>query len=292
MQMQTRVTARLRGIVGALILLVVVATWTTMASASTSSATLVDTLGEASPTDTFSVFGSGGASIAADILAGPKFDLERPIVITEIGGFVNNCAAIFMGVPLCPETSPFVVRVVQPSADGSPDNEAPLAVLTLSHDDDPLRNSYEFVQPDLLLGTGTYFALFGAQNEDSGWLMAGAGSYQAGAAPLGFWQPGWAYVVSYPGAVRVLGRPATPLELLADLTASVDALALGRLGSSLHDKLVTVERMLEANKSRQACAALESFTNQVEAQTDKGLTIEQAAELERKGADLAAAIGC
>jgi hypothetical protein len=214
------------------------------------------------------------------------------MVITEIGGFVNNCKAIFMGVPLCPDTKPFTVRIVPPLDDGSPDNGNPLATRNLSHDDDPLWNSYESTNPDVLLGTGTYFALFGAQDEDAGWLLASTNEYQADTAALGFWQPGWSYVVDYPGASRVVGRLATPPELVADLLSTVDGYDLNRLGASLRDKLLTVERMLDADKSKQACTSLRGFMSQVEAQSGKAMRADQATTLVRKGEELAGAIGC
>lgn len=72
--------------------------------------------------------------------------------------------------------------------------------------------------------------------------------------------------------VRVKGAP----EQVADLTTVVDSRPPGKLGTSLHDKLVTVQRFLAAGKPRQAEDNLASFTNQVDAQRGKGLTDVQA----------------
>lgn len=47
---------------------------------------------------------------------------------------------------------------------------------------------------------------------------------------------------------------------------------LDKLGHSLIDKLETVQRMLEVDKTRHACDNLAAFRNQLEAQRDKGLT--------------------
>jgi len=69
-------------------------------------------------------------------------------------------------------------------------------------------------------------------------------------------------------------------EQVADLLALVDSYQLGKLGTSLHDKLVTVQRFLAAGKPRQAEDNLEAFINQVEAQRGKGLSQEQADALE------------
>ena len=68
-------------------------------------------------------------------------------------------------------------------------------------------------------------------------------------------------------------------EQVADLIALVDGYQLGKLGTSLHDKLVTVQRFLAAGKPRQAEENLESFIAQVNSQAGKGLTQAQAAAL-------------
>ena len=66
-------------------------------------------------------------------------------------------------------------------------------------------------------------------------------------------------------------------EQVTDLIALVDGLPLnGKLGTSLHDKLVTVQRFLAADKPQQAEDNLASFINQVDAQRGKGLTGAQA----------------
>ena len=79
--------------------------------------------------------------------------------------------------------------------------------------------------------------------------------------------------------------------LVADLIALVKSYSLGKLGTSLTDKLVTAQRMLEANKRRQAVETLDSFIHQVNAHKGKGLTIEQARELTNRAQDIKTAIG-
>jgi probable HAF family extracellular repeat protein len=69
-------------------------------------------------------------------------------------------------------------------------------------------------------------------------------------------------------------------EQVAALIALVDSYGLGKLGTSLHDKLVTVERFLAAGKLQQAEDNLEAFIAQVDSQRSKGLTNEQADALE------------
>jgi hypothetical protein len=174
--------------------------------------TLVDTLGTATPTTTFDFAGGAGQSLSAEQKLGPRFVLTQPTVITEIGGIVNNCETILAGVPQCPDTAPLVVQIVPVSGDGLPDVQNVLATFVLSHDNDPLTLSYESVNPNLQLDAGTYFALFGSQNEDVGALLANAPGYDAGVTTMGLWIASWEVpaVTDLQGAVRILGRLALP----------------------------------------------------------------------------------
>ena len=72
----------------------------------------------------------------------------------------------------------------------------------------------------------------------------------------------------------------------------VEDYGLGKLGSSLDDKLVTVQRFLAANKPRQACENLASFTAQVTSQSGKGLSTDQAATLSSSAIRIENVIGC
>jgi hypothetical protein len=65
-------------------------------------------------------------------------------------------------------------------------------------------------------------------------------------------------------------------EQVADLMALVDSYQLVKLGTSLHDKLDTVQRYLADGEPREAEKNLRAFIAQVEAQTGKGLTQAQA----------------
>ena len=171
--------------------------------------TLVDTLGTATPTTTFNFAGGGGQGIFAEQKVGPRFVLTQPTVITEIGGIVNNCKTILAGVPQCPDTAPLVVQIV-PLVDGLPDVQNVLATFVLSHDNDPLTFSYESVNPNLQLGAGTYFAPFGAQNEDVG-SLANAPGYDAGVTTMGLWVAWWPVpAADLQGAVRILAASPCP----------------------------------------------------------------------------------
>ena len=160
------------------------------------------------------VWGTGGASVSADTLLGPEFVLTQPMKVTEIGAFIDNCGSIVMGVPMCPNTLPLIVRVDRPSRafNGTPDPNPrhALATFTLSDDKDPLTYSYESVQPNIVLAAGGYFALFGARGADVATLLAGSAGppvYDAGWMSMGGLTPGRSWVEPYPGAVRILGIP-------------------------------------------------------------------------------------
>lgn len=79
--------------------------------------------------------------------------------------------------------------------------------------------------------------------------------------------------------IRVRGAD----EQVADLIALLDGYGLDRLGTSLRDKLSTVQRLLAAGKPQQAQDNLEAFIAQVDAQRGKGMTGEQADALETAG---------
>ena len=185
---------------------------------------ILDSLGTATPTTLFSVFGTGGQAIFTQQFVGPRFTLATTTLLTEIGGFVNNCASIIDAVPQCPDTRPFIVQI-RPTAHDVPDPASVLGSFELSHDDNPLLVSFESVAVDLTLPPGTYFALFAPQQErDAGSLLSVATSpfnYVAGSVTLGFLNPlsGESFISSTPlgAAVRISGTHIpgpSPLPLL------------------------------------------------------------------------------
>jgi hypothetical protein len=181
--------------------------------------TVLDTLGAATPTTVFSVFGSGGFTLGDGAVVGPRFDITRRTVLTEVGAFVNNCRAIAEGVPDCPNTSPLVVQI-RPSLDGLPDPSRLLASFTLSHDDDPLHVSFESASMRLLLPQGSYFALFAAQKSDVGFLLRSAldpFTYWPQLADVGFLSASGVDVSRQFAPVRILGE-AAPVPEPATLT--------------------------------------------------------------------------
>jgi probable HAF family extracellular repeat protein len=81
-------------------------------------------------------------------------------------------------------------------------------------------------------------------------------------------------------------------EQLANLSTNLDSYNLGKLGTSLHDKLVTVQRFLAANKPQQACASLADFYSEVQSQSGKGLSVSQAFDLAGSASRIMNVIGC
>jgi hypothetical protein len=240
----------------------------------TSTLSLVDALGAASPATHFSVFGSSGWTINSSQIVGPEFTLTQTTTITEIGGFVNNCASIDEGSPQCPGTVPFKVQI-RPSRNGIPDPATVLASFTLSHDDDPLVISYESVSPNLTLGPGRYFALFAPQGSDTGFLLDSATdpfNYRPEVSTLGFLDPGTriSFTLAEVGAVRILGARVTPGAAVRLLMTDVRTLlSQGQLtrgrGDGLMNKLQATVASLEKGRTNAACNQLRAFVNQVRA---------------------------
>lgn len=182
-----------------------------------SCAVVLDTLGQASTETVFSVFGSGGNGISSGQLTGPAFTLTGTTTITEIGAFVNNCRTIIGGVPMCPDTSPFLVQIYPARPDGDPDPSTVLATFELSHENAPLLASFESVQTALTLGPGTYYALFAAQGSDAGYLLGHASipfPYTAESTLVGFVHPQLSTGAGViPAAVRILGDCVTAVAV-------------------------------------------------------------------------------
>jgi hypothetical protein len=137
---------------------------------------IIDTLGAATSSTQFGAFGVSGLSIDGRQSVGPTFDLSQTTVITEIGGFLNNVAG----------NAPFTVEIYS-LLSGVPDFSTLLASYTLSSDQNPNLVSFESIAPGLLLGAGSYLALFTSPDPSvDGYLLATAQSYQAGSTPILF----------------------------------------------------------------------------------------------------------
>lgn len=168
--------------------------------------TIVDSLGQATTSTQFSVFGSGGVLIHGQQLAGPRFTLNNRTMITEVGGFLSSAKTITLGIAE-PNTLPHTIQF-HPSINGLPDMQNTLATFELSEDGVPLIVGYESATPNFILGPGTYFALFGSQGEDSGILLEnsfGPPRYQGESVMVGVSVP--LVVEERHAAVRILGKP-------------------------------------------------------------------------------------
>jgi alpha-tubulin suppressor-like RCC1 family protein len=79
---------------------------------------------------------------------------------------------------------------------------------------------------------------------------------------------------------------------LEDVLGLLQSWNLGKLGTSLMDKLHMAQRFNAEGRLKQACDNLESLLAQVSAQTGKGLTVEQALELTTRVRRIQDVIGC
>jgi hypothetical protein len=173
---------------------------------------LVDSLAGVGTDTSFSVFGSAGPSLSSNQLLGPRVVLSRRTLITEIGGYLNNCLDFVDGVANCPDLQPFTVQIRPATAAGLPDPNIVLATYRLTDDGDPLRVSFESASMHLSLRAGTYFALFGPlRSEDQGFLLSSAQDpflFASDSILYGYFRDGVPYVEESGIAVRIMGRAA------------------------------------------------------------------------------------
>jgi hypothetical protein len=86
-------------------------------------------------------------------------------------------------------------------------------------------------------------------------------------------------------AVHVKGAA----EQLADLADAVTAVGPGR---SLAAKVAAIQAYVAANDTAEACATLDAFVNEVNAQTDRKISTAHAASFVSQAQDIEAALGC
>lgn len=240
--------------------------------------TILDTLGEASAEDAFSFFGSSGPLIGTaqegpwTLAVGPRFTLTKPMIITELGAFVNNCLEVTGGTAECDAPPPVSVSIHRANGD-YPAPEASAPALALSDDADPLSYAYESTHGEIRLEPGSYFALFALPLGAAGNLLANASepySYQAEEADVGFLQseatplPLWS---ATPIAVRIVGQAvesADPRELVSSLREQTGALDR-RIATPLRFQLRRVEHALARARPSQACDNLRAYRQLVRA---------------------------
>jgi hypothetical protein len=258
--------------------------------------TLADSLGDASPASRFSLFGSSGLSVSVSILLGPRIEIARSVMLTEIGALINNCKAVAQGVPDCPDAQPLRVEI-RPDEGGVPSLSKVIASFELSHDDEPLEFSYESTAPARVLGPGVYFVLFTAVDDDVGTLLQSATDpklYRAEGLPFGIVQAN--VPLSYTSenenaAVRVLGRITVQEEDFAGLAAQIEKLARGPQ-QTLRSLLRTATRAVHFGDHRAARASLDALAWRVWQHWGKSIPKQAALQLLTETKQLLDAIDC
>jgi hypothetical protein len=180
---------------------------------------LVDTLGTATPDIRFSMFGSSatpffGLHPYGSKFTGPQFTMERPGVLTSVGGFLNSCETV-EGRLDCPSAAGITVQIrpaMENNPEYGPDPERLLASFPLSHDRDPFTYSFESAAVRVPLAAGVYYALFALPPGESGFILNSASSpfqYRALEAVFGDLDPGvgFSFQSRLRGAVRVTAEP-------------------------------------------------------------------------------------
>jgi hypothetical protein len=164
-------------------------------------AVIVDALGAATPSTTFSVYASGGTTILSTLPVGPRFVLAQPTTSTEVGAFINAGA---------PGAKPFHVEILAAGADGCPDRGTVLGHAKLRGDYDPREINFVSAAVNTRLPAGTYFALISPERGEAGGVLLATATdpfpYQAQSITLGFATPEGNIPSGYlPAAVRILG---------------------------------------------------------------------------------------
>jgi hypothetical protein len=148
-----------------------------------------------------------GFGIEPEVWIGPRFTLREQTRLTEIGVFVTHFG-------------PLPVVSILPQINGVPDISTTLATLTLSNNFPTGTMAFESVSPNLLLGAGTYYAIFKPQGaEFDGILLSNIQDpgteqilYRAVPGPGGFIRIDQNLVVDEPAAlaVRLTGEVSVP----------------------------------------------------------------------------------
>lgn len=168
--------------------------------------TLADTLGAAGTSGRLAQGASNGYEVAFDQSVGLLFEVTRPTVLTEAGGFVQDPFSF-------PNGGDVIVEIHPAGPDGAPDRDVVIASAPVSHRLDPGFLTYQSARFATLLAPGTYYALFAMADQtppaSSNALLVGAGrletapgvftTYAAPPAPGGVTHPD-----SYDPSVREL----------------------------------------------------------------------------------------
>ncbi len=206
--------------------------------------TIVDGLNGLDPSTVFSTPGTGGIVISSEQLVGPEFILTTPTLITEIGAFEEGQCSGDQAGRNCTNQLPFLISVLGVNSNGLPDLTNVYGNYDLPIYPDPSTVAYEYVDPNLVLFPGTYYAIFSAQAGDLGFLLGdapcqstgdcsevypGIFQYVAGPVNLGVIDPGEYNYPNYGTAVRVLGSEVPELSTFALAAAVLAGIGLLRL---------------------------------------------------------------
>lgn len=121
--------------------------------------TLLDNLGDASTRSRLAVEGRNGISIAFDQSIGLRFEVTRPTVVTEVGGFVET-----FGVG-DPRAADVLVEIHPAHPDGRPDRDTVLASASIAPRPSVEVITYQAAPVRALLAPGVYYALFAADDD-------------------------------------------------------------------------------------------------------------------------------
>jgi hypothetical protein len=121
--------------------------------------TVLDNLGDADTTTRLTVAGRDGISIAFDQSVGLRFEVIRPTVITEVGGFVET-----FGVG-DPRAADVLVEIHPAHPDGRPNRDTVLASASIAPRPDVSVITYQAASLRVLLRPGLYYALFAADED-------------------------------------------------------------------------------------------------------------------------------
>jgi|GEM_PF-6266132 hypothetical protein len=210
--------------------------------------TLLDNLGVANTTSRIAEDGRGGYSVAFDQSIGLLFHVERPTVITEVGGFVQSQAS-----STAPGRADVIVEIHPALADGRPNRDTVIASAAVSPQVDPHFVTFQRAALRTLLPPGDYYALFALAVQHppatfdavvlgSGSREVGPGQFEPYDAPLA--TGGVTHPPNYDPSVQQVREPLDIAELVRGVFVprTRDDCRVGRWkdlgdehGAALHD---------------------------------------------------------
>ena len=181
--------------------------------------TLLNNLGDANTSSRLAEQGRNGASIAYDQSVGMLFEVIRPAVLTEVGGFVQSFPSY------ASEATDVVVEIHPARPNGVPDRTTVIASAPLSEQTDSRFITYQRAAFATLLQPGTYYALFALADQSvptvsasealaitGGLRETSPGTFVPYAAPFGI--GGVTHPPPYDPSIQELRIPANFAQLI------------------------------------------------------------------------------